>query len=63
MKYRDCADCFNCDGIRGFMCTCRYSYDTEDAHVQVGQDVPRSTARKCDFYTTKAYDRDVVFAL
>lgn len=26
---KDCASCMNCDFVRGFMCTCHYSYDTE----------------------------------
>ena len=52
---RDCKKCVNCDFTRGFMCTCHYSYDEmQDGtmfHVQVGQDVHRSRANKCEYYS------------
>lgn len=61
---KDCKDCVNCDFIRGFMCSCHYSYNTKDSHIQVGQDnVNRKRANKCDFYTTEKYDRDKFWAL
>lgn len=59
----DCKNCYNCDSIRGFMCTCHYSYEEDGYHVQVGQDVHRSRANKCEFYTTEKYKRDEVFVL
>lgn len=59
----DCINCVNCDNIKGFMCSCHYSYDTEDTHVQVGQYVPRNKANKCEFYSTEEYDRDDLFVL
>ena len=62
-SYKDCKDCFNCCSIHGFMCTCRYSYDTDIGHVQVGQDVHRARANKCAYYTVKKYDRDEYFVL
>ena len=60
---RDCKDCVNCDFIWGFMATCHYSYDDEKGHYQVGQDVNRGRADKCEHYTTEKYDRDTFFAL
>ena len=60
---KDCKDCVNCDHIWGFMCTCHYSYDTEGSHVQVGKDVNRKEANKCDYYSTSDYGRDKVFVL
>lgn len=64
---RDCKNCVNCDFTRGFMCTCHYSYDeTKDDkmyHIQVGQDVHRRRANKCEHYSEKEYDRDKIFAL
>lgn len=60
---RDCAKCVNCDYTWGFMCTCRYSYDDEKGHHQVGQDVHRSRANKCDHYSAEKYDRDKMFVL
>ena len=60
---RDCADCVNCDFLWGFMCTCHYSYDKDGYHHQVGQDVHRSKANKCEYYTTEKYNRDEIFAL
>jgi len=60
---KDCIDCVNCDFVWGFMCTCRYSYDEDGYHVQVGQDVHRGKAQKCKHYTTKSYDRDEFFIL
>ena len=63
MKGKDCADCVNCDVVRGFMVTCRYSYDDGNYHHQVGQDVHRKKAQNCDFYTTEKYNRDSFFAL
>ena len=59
----DCANCTNCDFIRGFMCTCHYSYDTETSHIQVGQDVHRNHAAKCDHYTDQSYNRDTIFII
>ena len=47
------------------MCTCRYSYDEmQDGtmfHVQVGQDVHRSRANKCEYYSEEEYERDEIF--
>lgn len=60
---KDCKNCVNCDFIWGFMCTCHYSYDTEEGHYQVGQDVHRSRAGKCDYYTEQEYGRDKMFIL
>lgn len=65
---RDCKNCYNCDFIWGFMATCHYSYDEEDAdgnkwHYQCGQDVHRSRANKCKHYTEEKYDRDEIFVL
>lgn len=60
---RDCKSCANCDGVRGFMCSCRYSYDDAEGHHQCGQDVPRSTADGCNYYTEQAADRDKFFIL
>ena len=60
---KDCIECVNCDYVRGFMCTCHYSYDTETEHIQVGQDVPRSHANYCEQYTLKPYDRDKIWVL
>lgn len=60
---KDCRECTNCDAIRGSMCTCHYSYDKDATHYQVGQDVPRKTANKCEFYTTKEGSRDKFFVL
>lgn len=60
---KDCTECTNCDYIRGFMCSCRYSYDKDGMHYQVGQDVPRTSANKCEFYTTKKGNRDKFFVL
>lgn len=60
---RDCKDCVNCDSLRGFMVTCHYSYNEDRYHVQVGQDVHRSKAKKCDFYTQESYNRDEFFVL
>ena len=60
---KDCKDCVNCDDVRGFMCTCHYSYNDEIGHHQVGQDVHRASAGKCEHYTTEKYDRDAVFVL
>lgn len=54
---KDCKNCNNCDFVRGFMCTCHYSYDTETEHVEVGQDVHRSHANKCDYYTEEKKER------
>ena len=59
----DCKDCMNCDFIWGFMCTCHYSYNDEEGHHQVGQDVPRKRADKCEHYTEEKYDRDEMFVL
>ena len=63
MTGRDCKNCVNCDFTRGFMCTCHYSYDTETGHVQVGQDVHRSKANKCEQYSVEEYGRDTIFVL
>lgn len=64
---RDCKNCVNCDYVRGFMCTCHYSYDFEEngrkIHVQRGQDVHRKQANKCDFYSEELYNRDEIFIL
>lgn len=59
----DCKDCMNCDSIWGFMCTCHYSYNDEEGHHQIGQDVPRKRAEKCEHYTEEKYDRDEMFVL
>lgn len=59
----DCKNCMNCDFIWGFMCTCHYSYNDEEGHHQVGQDVPRKRADKCERYTEEKYDRDEMFVL
>ena len=59
----DCKDCINCDFIWGFMCTCHYSYNDEEGHHQIGQDVPRKRADKCEHYTEEKYDRDEMFVL
>jgi len=59
----DCKNCMNCDFIWGFMCTCHYSYNDEEGHHQVGQDVPRKRADKCEQYTEEKYDRDEMFVL
>lgn len=59
----DCKDCMNCDFVWGFMCTCHYSYNDEEGHHQVGQDVPRKRADKCEHYTEEKYDRDEMFVL
>lgn len=59
----DCKNCVNCDSVRGFMCTCHYSYDTDDGHVQVGQDVHRNHANKCEYYSEEYYERDSMFVL
>lgn len=63
MRNKDCKDCINCDGLRGFMAICHYSYDTEEGHVQVGQDVHRNHANKCGYYTTEPYHWDKIFVL
>ena len=60
---KDCKNCVNCDSLHGFMCTCHYSYNDDEGHHQVGQDVHRKTANKCDFYTEEKYDRDEMFVL
>ena len=60
---KDCKNCVNCDFVKGFMCTCHYSYDTETSHIQVGQDVHRRNANKCEHYTEESYKRDAVFVL
>lgn len=60
---KDCKNCVNCDFVWGFMCTCRYSYDKDGRHHQVGKDVHRGTACKCEHYTTEKYDRDKMFVL
>ena len=60
---KDCNNCVNCDFVRGFMSTCHYSYDTETGHIQVGQDVHRSHANKCEHYMDKPYKRDTIFVL
>ena len=65
---KDCKDCFNCDAIHGFMCSCRYSYNYTDEdgqkwHCQCGHTGHRKEAEKCEFYTEKPYERDVFFAL
>ena len=60
---KDCERCVNCDSLHGFMCTCRYSYDKDGYHYQVGQDVHRSRANKCEFYTEERYSRDLLFVL
>ena len=59
----DCKDCMNCDFIWGFMCTCHYSYNDEEGHHQLGQDVSRKRADKCEHYTEGKYDRDEMFVL
>ena len=59
----DCKNCLNCDFVWGFMCTCHYSYNDEEGHHQVGQDVPRKRADKCEHYTEEKYDRDEMFVL
>ena len=59
----DCKNCVNCDFVWGFMCTCHYSYNDEEGHHQVGQDVPRKRADKCEHYTEEKYDRDEMFVL
>ena len=65
MTGRDCKNCVNCDFIKGFMCTCRYSYDEmQDGtmfHVQVGKDVHRSRANKCEYYSEEEYERNEIF--
>lgn len=53
---KDCKNCSNCDRVWGFMCTCHYSYVETNIYgkghyVQVGQDVNRKRANKCDYYT------------
>lgn len=67
VRTKKCTDCVNCDAVRGFMVTCRYSYDVEKDgvkwHVQHGQYVPFSKANKCEYYTEQAYDRDEMFVL
>ena len=63
MTGRDCKNCVNCDFTRGFMCTCHYSYDTETEHIQVGQDVHRNRANKCEYYSEEEYERDEIFVL
>ena len=64
---KKCTDCVNCDSVRGFICTCHYSYDEERGgvkyHVQCGQDVHISKANKCNYYSEQAYDRDEMFVL
>lgn len=60
---KDCKNCVNCDFIWGFMCTCHYSYDDEKGHYQVGQDVHRSNANKCDYYTESQYKKDEIFVM
>jgi len=59
----DCKNCVNCDSLHGFMCTCHYSYDDEKGHHQVGQDVHRNRAIKCEFYSETDYGRDEMFVL
>lgn len=59
----DCKNCVNCDFVWGFMCTCHYSYDKDDCHVQVGQDIHRSHANKCEHYSEESYDRDEFFMI
>lgn len=64
---RNCKKCVNCDGERGFMVTCHYSYDEiidgVKYHVQTGQDCHMSKANKCEHYTEENYDRDEIFVL
>lgn len=65
---RTCKDCANCDSVRGFMCTCRYSCDIADEsgqvwHRQVGQDVNIKRANKCEQYREAPYERDKSFVL
>lgn len=62
---KDCKNCVNCDFSWGFMCTCHYSYDDENGHHQVGQDVHRKEANKCVHYSEngKENNRDVMFVL
>lgn len=60
---KDCKDCKNCCSLHGFMCNCRYSYNDERGHHQVGQFVRRQSADKCKHYTTKEYNRDKLFVL
>ena len=60
---KDCKDCVNCDSIRGFICTCRYSYEDNTGHCQVGQRVNRKTAERCEHYSDEPYDRDEVFVI
>jgi len=66
MAKKDCKNCVNCTSLHGFMCTCHYSYDEvidgQSYHTQVGQDVHRSKANKCEYYN-KQYDRSEVFVL
>lgn len=68
MNGRKCTDCVNCDFVRGFMCTCYYSYDTVDDnghkwHVQSGRDSNINYANKCEHYANVMYNRDEVFVL
>lgn len=68
MSSRTCTNCVNCDAVRGFMCTCHYSYDFVDEngeswHRQVGQDVNIKRANKCEQYMEMPYDRDQLFVL
>lgn len=64
---RECTNCVNCVAVRGFMITCRCSYNEERDgimwHVQSGRDCHKSYARKCEHYSEEEYDRDEVFAL
>ena len=63
-----CTNCVNCDYVRGFMITCRCSYDKVDEdglkwHVQSYGEYHKSHANKCEHYSEEKYDRDEVFVL
>lgn len=60
---KDCKDCINCDSVRGFMCSCHYSYTNDTRHCQVGQHVNRKTAERCEHYADTPYERDEVFVI
>lgn len=68
MSGKKCTDCVNCDSVRGFMCTCHYSYNKVDEnghkwHVQCGRDSNIHHANKCEHFTEVSYDRDEAFVL
>lgn len=64
---RECTNCVNCDYVRGFMITCRCSYDEiKDGvkwHVQSVGEYHKSHAKKCEHYSEEEYERDEMFVL